>query len=204
MKTQIFNENQIQAMIELLNENKTLAIPTETVFGLAVRANPEAIKNLQQAKNRPEEKVFTIMLKDKSLINDYAYVSNEAQRVINKFMPGALTIVLDKKALVADEIVNGSKTVGIRIPDHTLMISLLEAINEPLIVTSANLSGMGNCFNHEEVLAQLDGRIDGIVKGESGNSIPSTVAMIDANQQVTVFRQGIITKQDIELIMKGE
>lgn len=200
MTKRVKKEN-IEEIIQAINNEKVVSFPTETVFGLGVKFNSKkALDKLMEAKNRDYSKAITLMVRYVEDIENFAYVSQEAKKIMNTFMPGMLTIVLKKKEIVDDVMTNGKDTIGIRIPDHEYVLSLLENVG-PMLVTSANLSNHPNTTTVEEVLNQLDGRIDYIVEGETSDNIASTV--IDMSGcDIKILREGKIKKKDIEEALK--
>lgn len=188
METKLWNEENVNEVINALTNHQCVAFPTETVYGLAcIFGSNEAIKNMEVAKMRDESKRFTLMLSSVDDICDYAYINDDIKKVIDAFMPGDITIILNSKFQ--------EESIGIRIPDHPYVIDLINRLGKPLYVTSANISGGKNCNSHEEVFAQLNGRIEGIVKGVSGNQQPSSV--VDLRDGIKVLREGRITSEMI-------
>ena len=149
-----------------------------------------------EIKKRNPNKAVTLMLSKKDDVKKYGLVDEGTQRVIDKFMPGRMTIVLKRLDSVDSRHVSGKDTIGIRIPDSSFVLSLIDQTG-PLSVTSANLSGQGNTTNEKEVLAQLDGQIDMVVRGQTASATASTV--VDLSQgDVRILREGLITKEEIE------
>ena len=181
-------EQQIYEIIKALNEAKIVAVPTETVYGLAVKLDSErAVLKLMGWKDRGIEsgKVFTLMVADKKEIENYAQVSNVAGRIIEKYFPGELTLVLPKNEQFKHFYFDNFETIGMRVPDHKFMLELLRQTG-PLLVTSANLRGGEPAKSFEEV-EKLG--IDVVVRGETGGSLPSTIVKIE-NEEIKILRQG--------------
>lgn len=199
--TKIVSMQDMEEICAVIQQGGIVAFPTETVYGVGVRFHDEkALAALMAAKNREASKAITLMVAQSQDIEKYAYVDNDAQKLINAFMPGMLTLVLLKKDNVSQKMTNGKKTIGIRIPNSAFVLSLLEKVG-PMLVTSANLSHHSNTTSTQEVLAQLDGRIDMIVDGKTSDQIASTV--VDMSQgEVKILREGKITKEDIEEVLK--
>lgn len=199
--TKVIKEAEIQYACDVLKQGGIVAFPTETVFGVGVRFNDhEALDHLMEAKNRDYSKAITLMVADQADIEKYAYVSEQANKLIDAFMPGMMTLIFRKKEHVDDAMTNGRSTIGIRIPDHAFVLELLRRCG-PLLVTSANLSNHPNTTNTQEVLDQLDGRIDVLVEGETADQIASTI--IDVSQDdMKILREGKISKKDIEEVLK--
>ena len=150
---------------------------------------------MKVAKGRDEKKPFPLMVYDISQMHRVAFLNEREKRLVEKFTPGALTLVLKKKDTIKDEMVNDFDTVAIRIPDDEFVLKLLKEVG-PMFVTSANISGKPTTNSHDEVLNQLNGKIDLIVEGKAKSGISSTI--IDCTKEELIFiREGDITKEDI-------
>lgn len=198
MDTLRYQKKDLDQVVDALNHGKVIAFPTDTVFGLGVRYDDEtALNRLKQAKIRPDSKPIPMMVASFEQVKMVAEVSAKAERLMNAFMPGAFTIVLKKKSNVADYITNGLATIAIRMPADDFVLSLMTKMNCALLVSSANISSQHSCQSASEVLEQLNGRIDGIVLGESGNGVASTI--VDASMDTFhILREGPISKEMIE------
>lgn len=199
--TRIVKSSEMSEIISAIQNGKVVAFPTETVYGLGVEfGNGEALDRLMKAKNRDYSKAITLMVANKQDIENYAYISEDAKKIISKFMPGMLTLVFKKKECVDSMMTNGKETIGIRIPDSDFVLSLLKEAG-PMLVTSANLSNHPNTTSTEEVLQQLDGRIDLIVDGKTEDSIASTVIDV-SGKDIKILREGKISQKDIEEVIR--
>ena len=198
VKTICLEKNQINEATTILNKGGILAFPTDTVYGIAVRYDhDEAIKRMKQVKGRDASKPFPFMVSKKEQITEIALLNQRDYQLIEAWLPGALTFLFEKSEKVSDELTNGLSTVAVRMPDDEFVLSLIDEMNIPLLVTSANLSGETAGTTHEEVLAQLDGKIEGIILGNSGSKQASTI--IDASKEkLILIRQGEISLQNIE------
>lgn len=199
--TKVVLENQMNEICDVIQKGGIVAFPTETVYGVGIHFDDEeALERLMEAKNRDYSKAITLMVADKKDISQYAYISPQAQKMIDQFMPGMITLIFKKKESVRDSMTNGKSTIGIRIPDSELVLSLLKKVG-PMLVTSANLSQHSNTTSTQEVLNQLDGRIDLVVDGKTSDNIASTV--VDVSQdEIKILRDGKITKEQIEEAIK--
>ena len=199
--TKVVLENQMNEICDVIQKGGIVAFPTETVYGVGIHFDDEeALERLMEAKNRDYSKAITLMVADKADISQYAYISPQAQKMIDQFMPGMITLIFKKKESVRDSMTNGKSTIGIRIPDSEFVLSLLKKIG-PMLVTSANLSQHSNTTPTQEVLNQLDGRIDLVVDGKTSDNIASTV--VDVSQdEIKILRAGKITKEQIEEAIK--
>lgn len=204
MKTIQYTHKDIDNIAKSLCEGQVIAFPTDTVFGLAViHGNEEALKKLKLAKGRPEEKPIPTMVSSMEQLASIANVNHQANVLANAYMPGAITLILKKKEHVSKYITNGFDTIGIRMPDDSFILSLIEKCGKPLLVTSANLSDFPSGINDKEVLEQLDGRIDGIVLGEAKGKEASTIVDVSGSNY-KVLREGPITKEQIAHTIEGE
>ena len=199
--TKVVLENQMNEICDVIQKGGIVAFPTETVYGVGIHFNDEeALDRLMEAKNRDYSKAITLMVADKKDISQYAYISPQAQKMIDQFMPGMITLIFKKKESVRDSMTNGKSTIGIRIPDSEFVLSLLKKVG-PMLVTSANLSQHSNTTSTQEVLNQLDGHIDLVVDGKTSDNIASTV--VDVSQdEIKILRAGKITKEQIEEAIK--
>lgn len=202
MKTKIFKKEELSTIKEWIRNGKVIAFPTDTVFGLGVLySNEEALKNLKQAKLRDGNKPIPMMVKSIEQLEKVAYVDERVKLLADRFMPGALTLILKRRENVPAYVSDYKDTIALRIPDDNFVLSLLE---EPMLVTSANLSGETPGKNEQDVLLQLDGRIDAIVEGEAKRDIPSTIVDVSSDK-VIILREGEICADDInETLTKGD
>jgi len=188
---QYLTRTQLKLAQQLLDSGAVLAVPTETVYGLAVKYDhPTAIAKLLQLKDRKTQndtKVLTLMLADRDQIADFAILSPRATQIAKQHFPGELTMVLPKNPGFHNCYFDHFDTIGIRIPNHAYMLKLLR-LTGPLLVTSANQRGATPCHNAKAVAQQLP-TIDAIVTGRAGGGLPSTVISIN-NHKLAVLRQG--------------
>lgn len=197
MKTKVINKEKVKEIAECLHNGGVVAFPTDTVFGLGcIYDNETAIAHLKNAKLRPETKPLPMMVTNLEQLERVAFVDERVRRIAGEFMPGALTLVLKKRMVIPDFATNGKDTIAIRMPDDEFVLQLIASVGEPLLVTSANLSGNTSATSTDEVIAQLDGRIDLIVEGHSKDSVASTI--IDATgEELCVLREGPLTLEQI-------
>ena len=136
-------KNEILSAKAALLNHEVICFPTETVMGLGVFYNDfEAYNRLNLVKERPEDKPYTMMVKSVDEIDKYAYVDQKAKRVIERFMPGSLTILLKAKDNVPGYVTHNTGIIGIRIPTNKEAVDLLNEVDIPLLVPSANKSGL--------------------------------------------------------------
>jgi L-threonylcarbamoyladenylate synthase len=207
MKTEVLSAADPRALhyaAGLLRHNGLVAFPTDTVYGVGALAfQPEAVQRLYAVKGRPTDKAIAVLVARRDdLLSVAAELTPSARRLAEKFWPGSLTLVVPKHPGLP-EAVSALPTVGVRLPDHPLTRKLLE-LTGPLAVTSANLSHGPNALTAEEVLAQLDGRIELLLDGgRVPGGLPSTV--VDCTDPTPkILRQGPVSLADIEAAINGE
>ena len=204
METKLIEKDKVIEIAELLREGKLVAFPTDTVFGLAcIYDNEDSIRAMKMAKERPDSKPFPLMVGSKSQISDIAVVDDRNSKIIDKWMPGALTLVMNKKESVPDYVTNGESTIAIRMADDNFVLSLINAVGKPLLVTSANISNQPSATCDSEALEQLNGRIDGVVIGNSLGARASTIIDV-TKKELVVLRKGPISLDRILFSLKGE
>ena len=196
----IYSKNNIKEAAIVLKNGGLIAFPTETVFGLGVIFNNESsYKRLIDVKKRPPEKPFTMMLSNVKDIEKYAYIDKNSRLLIEKFMPGQLTLILKAKENLPNYVVSKEGFVGVRVPDDKLIQKLIDEVGEPLLVPSANRSGEKPATSHQEVIDVFEGEIDGVIEGSSKSNVPSTIVLVD--KKAVVIREGLIKKEDIDKIL---
>ncbi|MBI3717737.1 MAG: threonylcarbamoyl-AMP synthase [Sphingobacteriales bacterium] len=186
---------------ELLHKGELVAIPTETVYGLAGNAlNEEAVLKIFTAKNRPQFNPLIIHIASFDLLSKYVkHFPVKAKLLADKFVPGPLTFLLPKKEIIPDLVTAGSNKVAIRIPDHPLTAALLGQIDFPLAAPSANPFGYVSPTSAQHVYDSLKGKIAYILDGGECNvGLESTIISFDEKENVIVHRVGGVPLEEIE------
>ena len=184
---------------EILKTGGIVAFPTDTVYGLgAVYTDRAAVRKIFMAKGRDESKPLSILISDISQVDLLAQdVPDEARALMKRFWPGALTIIVKKNDSVPDEVSAHGNTVGIRMPADERTLGIIRSAGLPLAAPSANLSGKRSSVSFEDVMEDLDGRIDAAVDGGSCDlGVASTVLDI-SNGRIRILREGLITREMI-------
>lgn len=195
-------EQQINKAISILRKGGLVVYPTDTVYGLgASMANIPAIERIFQVKGRPKGMALPLLLSDNAQIELLTKsVSTSAWRLIKKFLPGALTIILPKSDAVPDIITGGGKTVAFRIPSHPTPLALIRGLGKPIVGTSANLSGQPSPLTATEVQDQLGDKIDMLIDGgRCPGGIESTIIDLSGEKPI-IRRQGAITLEKLREI----
>ena len=189
--------NAILSALEILLSGGLVAFPTDTVYGVGCLAfHPQAIESIYIAKDRPIEKAIPVLIGDnEDLVKVAEEVPIFAMRLIDRFWPGPLTILVPKKPTLPAAI-SATSTVGVRVPDHDVARALLR-LSGPMAVTSANISGQASPTSAQEVVSQLGGRIAMIVDGgETPGGVPST--LVDCmGEKIQILREGPISKEEL-------
>jgi L-threonylcarbamoyladenylate synthase len=188
---------------EFLIKGELVAIPTETVYGLAGNAlNEKAVLSIFEVKNRPA--FDPLIIHTDSIDKVKEYVSDfpeKAQRLAEQFWPGPLTLLLPKKQIIPDLVTSGLDTVAVRIPKHPLLLELLAELSFPLAAPSANPFGYISPTIAEHVNQQLGDKIPYILDGgECEVGIESTIIGFEADDTV-VYRLGGLAVEDIEKLV---
>ena len=184
---------------EILRNGGIAAFPTDTVYGLgAVFSDAQAVQKIFTAKGRPEQKPLSILVSDASQVEQLAEnVTEEAKRLMNRFWPGALTLIFRQKesAGIPEEVTAGGQTIGVRMPDCALTVRIIEEAGKPLAAPSANLSGRRSASCGQDVIEDLDGRIDLIIDGGSCTVGVSSTVLDLSGTEPRILREGTITRE---------
>ncbi len=187
--------------IEVLSRGELVAFPTDTVYGLGVDAfNDQAVRRLYLAKGRSQEKAIPVLVANlEQFVDIVDRTTVPAMRLVEKFWPGPLTIVLRQASNLAGAI-SAYGTVGVRIPDHPIAQELIRAAG-PLAVTSANRSGDPEACTAEEIETSMGAQVHLIVDGgRTPGGQPSSV--VDCTQDPpTILRVGPITEEEIRSVL---
>ena len=184
----------------LLESEELVAIPTETVYGLAGNIYSEkAIKSIFQTKERPFFNPLIVHIPNpKYLKQVVSEVPEKAEHLANKFWPGPLTLVLKKDPKIPDLITAGKDTVAVRVPNHPMTLKLLQSLNFPLAAPSANPFGSISPTKAEHVEKYFSSKIKMVLDGgECQKGIESTIVGFEENTPV-VYRLGSIALEDLE------
>ena len=190
---------------EHLRYGEVIGFPTETVYGLGCDARDgEAVRRVFAAKGRPADNPLICHIGDKEQIKDIvSEITPLAQKLIDGFMPGPITVVMKKSDSIADETTAGLDTVGVRMPSHPVANKFLKYCGVPVAAPSANLSGRPSPTGARSVLEDMDGYIYAVIDGgDSEFGLESTVVDCTGETPV-ILRPGAITKADIDKVIQG-
>ncbi len=203
METKLLKKNNINMAAQIIKEGGVVAIPTETVYGLAADAlNGEAVAKIFEAKGRPMDNPLIVHIGDLSDIDRLvSKIPEQTYRLAKAFWPGPLTIIMPKSDLIPDEVSAGLNTVAIRYPSHILAKEVIRKSGTVLAAPSANLSGSPSPTTALHVYTDLNGKIDAILDGgKCSVGIESTVITL-ATKPPRLLRPGGITREQIEKVI---
>ena len=186
---------------KVIRNGGTVAFPTETVYGLGANAlDDEAVRKIFIAKGRPQDNPLIIHVSTKELSELVKDVPEVAQKIIDKFWPGPLTVILEKKDIIPNVTSANLNTIGIRMPNSEIALKLIELAERPIAAPSANISGRPSPTEVERCVEDLNGRVDYIIGGESSDiGVESTIVDCTVNPPL-VLRPGGITLEMLKEI----
>ena len=199
MKTQILSQNYLELAKNIIENDGVIAFPTDTVYGLACSAFSEkGIEQIYNMKGRDNSKALIVMIpQNYDLTKLVKNVTPFAKKLIDKFWPGALTIIFESKNIIPKNATGGLSTVGVRIPNNKMAIDLINYLDIPLCTTSANISGEKSPITAQEVLTYFNNKLQLIIDGGlCDKQIPSTICDLSGND-VKILRVGTISYEEI-------
>ena len=188
------DKSYIEEAGKVIRDGGFVAFPTETVYGLGANAlDSEAVKKIFIAKGRPQDNPLIIHVSSKDISYLVKSVPDVAKKLIDKFWPGPLTLILEKSDIIPNETSANLNTVGIRMPNSPIALSLIKASNKPIAAPSANISGRPSPTEVARCVEDLNGRVNYIIGGESSNiGVESTIVDCTVNPPI-ILRPGGIT-----------
>ena len=184
----------IEEAARVIKSGGIVAFPTETVYGLGANAlEEEAVKKIFIAKGRPQDNPLIVHVCSKDISNLVKKVPKVAQELINKFWPGPLTIILEKKDIIPNMTSADLDTIGIRMPNSEIALKLIELSDRPIAAPSANISGRPSPTEVERCIDDLDGRVDYIIGGESSDIVVESTIIDCTVNPLLILRPGGIT-----------
>ena len=184
-------------------QSKVIIFPTDTVYGIGTSIyDSKGMDKIYQIKKRDRSKPLAVLCANIEQIESIAYVTDEARKLINKFLPGPLTVILKSKECILETF--KGETVGVRIPNYDVALEILKE-NGPMATTSVNESGMPSINNYNEIVKDYSNLVDEIYKPSScaTSSLASTVVLVTDNG-INVVREGAITYEMIKKCLEEE
>ncbi|MFQ8601754.1 MAG: L-threonylcarbamoyladenylate synthase [Anaerovoracaceae bacterium] len=205
MDTKILSttEQDIEKAAAIIKNGGLVAFPTETVYGLGADAlNEEAVSKIYIAKGRPSDNPMIVHIAccgDMDMLTPN--ISEDAKILMKNFWPGPMTMIVNKKDIVPERTTGGLDTVAVRMPDSKTALALISKAGCPIAAPSANLSGSPSPTRAEDVIDDMQGRIDAVISGEDCQiGIESTVIDMTGNLPV-ILRPGILTAEEISKVL---
>lgn len=206
MNTQRLTGGENEQAAALLSQGKIVAVPTETVYGLAADATRgEAVQAVYDAKGRPETKPLNVLVDGMDMVETVCRdIPEDAYKLAQAFWPGPLTMILRGNGTLPSIVPAGGDTQGVRCPDHRSTLAVIRALGRPLACPSANLSGRPSPKSAGEALAQLEGRIDAVLDGGTCTvGVESTILDLTVTP-CRILRQGGLSRERIEAVLCRE
>ena len=188
-------DEEVQEIKEVLDNDGIIIMPSDTVYIMACSCFSEsAIDKIYEIKKRAKYKPINVLTNSIEKINKVVKnINKKEQELIDKYMPGLLTIIFDKRETVPNILTGGLDTIGVRIPKDARILSVLKAVDYPLAITGANISGKHKNLKIEDVIKDFDGEVDIIIDGGPINSPQSsTIVKVENNGELKVIREGSI------------
>lgn len=186
--------SDIVKVVKILERGGVIAYPTDTLYGVGCDAlNEDAVKKVFEIKGRDFSKPMSIACSSVEMLEKYVTILAETKKLLDKILPGPYTVLLPKKESILKIITAGSDLVGVRVPDHKLILEIIKNFGKPIITTSANLSGEPDMIKYDDITLH----VDHIVKGECKYNQPSTV--FDPIKK-SILRKGVEYKKIIKIL----
>ena len=208
MKTEIIGEKEffdgaLKEAAEIIRRGGLVVFPTETVYGLGGNAeDPNAAKKIYAAKGRPSDNPLIVHISKPEDAEKYALTNEDYYRLAKKFMPGPLTIILPKKDTIPSETTGGLDSVALRCPSNPVARALIENAGVGIAAPSANISGKPSPTNAEDVVCDMNGRVDMIIDGgDCSIGLESTIVKLDESGKAILLRPGGITVDALRCVL---
>ncbi len=202
MGTELLQKDDLARAAQLLRAGRLVAVPTETVYGLAADAfQPRAVERIYAAKGRPEAKPLNVLVDGMEMVQRVcADIPPLAYDLAAAFWPGPLTLILRGNGTLPPVVAAGGATQGVRCPDQPQTLELIRRLGSPLAAPSANLSGRPSPKTAREVLDALDGAIDAVLDGGTcAVGVESTILDLTAPRP-RILRSGGLSREAIEKV----
>lgn len=200
------SEKDLEQAVQILRDGGLVALPTETVYGLAADSfSSVAVEAIYQAKGRAEDKPLSVLVTGMDMVELVCKeIPSVAYRLAEAFWPGPLTLVLPDVGKVASVVTAGGNSLGVRCPDHPLTLEVIKRFGQPLAAPSANPSGAPSPKSAEEVLSGLNERIDAVLDGGACKvAIESTIVDLSGTTP-KILRHGGLSEELIWSVIREE
>jgi len=201
MKAKYFNwknkidEEELKRVVNILDNDGVIIFPTDTIYGIGCNCfSTKAIKKIFSYKKRPNNKPINVLTDNyEKILSVVKEIKPKEKELINKYMPGALTIILKKNEAISPLLTANLDTIGVRIPANSIALKILESVNYPLATTSANISGEESGIKLADFEVDFADKVDAIIDGgESKLKVASTIVQVDDKDNIKILRQGTL------------
>lgn len=201
MACKVYESFEYEKIVEDLLNGQVVGFPTDTVYGLAIIYDDKnAFDKLYSIKNRSINKPISMMVYNKDVLKEVANIDLNSKKVIDKLMPGPLTIILKAKEDLPEHVTFNMKTIGVRIPTNEVALNILKKINKPLLVTSANISNEPSLIKASDVYKKFKDCIFSLINEDSlGKDASSVISVYDG---IMIYRQGPVDINTIKNIVE--
>jgi len=195
------NEAMLRECAKIIKDGGLVAFPTETVYGLGANAlDDEACKKIYQAKMRPQDKALLCHVYGIEMAETIAVLDERARKLINRFTPGPLTVIVPKKSCIGEVVSAGMDTVGLRFPANNISQLLIKLAGVPIAAPSANISSYPAPTDGSQTIEYMNGRIDAIIDGGATEiGISSTIVSLVGEPKI--LRQGAVSEEQIRSLI---
>ena len=197
------NYDKLREPAQIIKKGGIVIFPTETVYGIGTNGLDEnAIRKLYEVKQRPLNKPISLLVNNIEMVEKIAKNITEVEyKLMERFFPGPLTIILEKRDIIPDILTSNTNTIGIRMPSGEIAKKLIEFAGVPIATSSSNISGRPSGTNITDIKKDFEGKVDCFIdNGESELGIPSTVIRIIDNIP-HILRQGAISEEEIRKVI---
>lgn len=195
------NKEDMDSIVSELSAGRLIVYPTETVYGLGCDPFDEtAVKRLFMAKRRPFDMAMSIIVQDVSMMEQLATVDERAIKLVKEFMPGPLTLILPKKAVVPNILTASTEEIGIRIPNNEIALAIVKEFG-PIVSTSANVNSHKSSLTCEDAMKDLGPSVSLYIDGgPSPIGQPSTIIQLTETETILI-RSGSLPKERVEAVL---
>ena len=197
------DDKKLQEVANIIRQGGIVVFPTETVYGIGTNGlDSKSISKLYHVKQRPLNKPISLLVSSLEMVKAVTEnISDMEYKLMERFFPGPLTIILKKNKAVPNNLTNNTDTVGIRLPDNIIARKLIEYANVPIATPSANISGRSSGTNIQDIIKDFGDKVDYYIDGgPSKLGIGSTIVKIDGNEPI-ILRKGSISEEEINEVV---
>lgn len=179
---------------------KIAILPTSTIYGICTNAlNEESVRKIYEIKRRNNEKPLIVLVNGIKMLNKITYRLNRLEeKLVNKFWPGPLTLVLKKKKCILNVVTGGKDTVGVRWDGNYIINEIISNAKVPIVAPSANISGNCNADSIEKIETEIKEKVDYIVNVGKLNDLKESTLVQVQNDNLKILREGKIKKEELE------